>query len=461
MTGHPPLLEVSTAFRQAIFRSETKRIFGVISFVLFFAVLAAVRIFAMRSAMSRWGLLAAALIILYELLLLKYVTRTLRTGEAAPPVIWNFAIALESLFPAVGITFLASTRLLPDYRPLASPWVLAFFPLILLSVLRLSPRLCCITAVCSTVGYLVAAYVSGWRFTGSDGFTVTETAIAYFAAIILATGILAAGVASQMRSHVEAALREAETEHQLKQVQHELQIARSIQQSLLPKVRPQIRGFEVAGWSQSADDTGGDFYDWKRLPDGRWIVILADVTGHGIGPAILASVCRAYSRATFNVRDSLERMLKSINLSFAEDLTPERFATFVAAVCPEGSDPLELLSAGHAPILVYSAEDKSVKILEAQALPLGILPDLWEATSVKLLMKPGDIVVLITDGFLEWENTRGEQFGTDRVAAIVRQFREREPELIIAELYDSVLKFSDGTPQQDDLTAVLIKKVWS
>jgi serine phosphatase RsbU (regulator of sigma subunit) len=136
----------------------------------------------------------------------------------------------------------------------------------------------------------------------------------------------------------------------------------------LPKVRPQIRGFEVAGWNQPADDTGGDFYDWKKLPDGRWVVILADVTGHGIGPAILASVCRAYSRATFNVRESLERMLKNINLSFAEDLTPERFATFVAAVCQEGSDQLELLSAGHAPILVYSSEDKSLSILEAQVV---------------------------------------------------------------------------------------------
>ena len=454
----PPLTETSIAFRQAILKSETKRILGVISFVLFFALLAAIRIFVMGSAMSRWGLVAAALIVLFELLLLRYVNRTLRSGKAVPKLIWNSAIALESLFPAVGITFLASSRLLPAYRPLATPWVLLFFPFILLSVLRLSPRLCCITGVYSAIGYLVAAFVSGWRFTGSDGFTVTETAIAYFAAVILATGILAAGVATQIRSHVQAALREAETEHQLKQVQHELQIARSIQQSLLPKVRPQIRGFAVAGWSQTADDTGGDFYDWKKLPDGRWVVILADVTGHGIGPAILASVCRAYSRATFNLRDSLDKMMKSINLSFAEDLTPERFATFVAVMCQEGSDQLELLSAGHGPILIYSAEGESLKILEAQALPLGILPDLWEAMPVKLLMRPGDILVLITDGFLEWENNSGEQFGSDRVAAIVRQFSNREPELIIAELYDSVLKFANGTPQQDDLTIVLIKK---
>jgi serine phosphatase RsbU (regulator of sigma subunit) len=265
-------------------------------------------------------------------------------------------------------------------------------------------------------------------------------------------------VAAEIRTHVDAALREAETQHQLKQVAHELQIARSIQQSLLPKVRPQVAGYQVSGWSRSADDTGGDFYDWKRLPDGRWVVVLADVTGHGIGPAILASVCRAYSRANFSVRDSLETALKNINLSFAEDLTPERFATFVAVVCHETSDELELLSAGHGPIFTYSSENQTVSLLEAQALPLGILPDLWKAEPVKIRMRPGDIIILITDGFFEWENNGGEQFGPERLAAVVRQFSHQDPEVIIAELYDSVLKFAQGSPQQDDLTAVLIKR---
>jgi serine phosphatase RsbU (regulator of sigma subunit) len=151
-------------------------------------------------------------------------------------------------------------------------------------------------------------------------------------------------------------------------------------------------------------------------------------------------------------------MLKNINHSFAEDLTPERFATFVAALCQEGSEQLELLSAGHGPIFVYSSDDQTFTLLEAQALPLGILPDLWEAVPVKLRMKPGDIVILITDGFFEWENGSGEQFGTERLAAVVRRFSDREPEVIIAELYDAVLNFAQGTPQQDDLTAVLIKR---
>jgi serine phosphatase RsbU (regulator of sigma subunit) len=151
-------------------------------------------------------------------------------------------------------------------------------------------------------------------------------------------------------------------------------------------------------------------------------------------------------------------MLKNINQAFAEDLTPERFATFVAAVCEEGSDQVELLSAGHGPIFVYSSDNQSVRLIDAQGLPLGILPDLWDAVPVKLILNPGDIVLLITDGFLEWENIAGEQFGNDRFAAAVRQFSDREPEMIIAELYDSVLNFAHGTPQQDDLTAVLIKR---
>jgi len=73
-------------------------------------------------------------------------------------------------------------------------------------------------------------------------------------------------------------------------------------------------------------------------------------------------------------------------------------------------------------------------------------------------MQPGDIVLLVTDGFLEWENSAGEDFGNERLTATVRQFSDREPEVIIAELYDAVLNFAQGTQQKDDLTAVLIKR---
>ncbi len=451
--------EKSPAFRNALLESERKRILGVVVFVLFFTLLALVRIFALNSEMSLWGLLSAAILIAFELGMFRAVNRSLRSGTNVSEFFWYCAITLESLFPASGVAFLSSPELHVDYRPLATPWVLAYVPIILLSVLRLSPRLCGLCGFASAIGYLLAASFTGWRFDPRDGFGVTETAVPYFALLLLSTGFVAAFVASQIRGYVTEALREAETRHQLEQVEHELKIARSIQQSLLPRVRPQIAGFAIAGWSLSADDAGGDFYDWKKLIDGRWAVFLADVTGHGIGPAMLASVCRAYSRVSFNGQDNLGATFRNINRSFSEDSTPERFATFVAAVFHEGSDVVELLSAGHGPVFIYRAGAKSFQYMNAHVLPFGILPEMDGAVPTEVAMEHGDMVLLITDGFFEWENPTQDQFGVERIAEVVREFSDREPETIIAELYQAVINFSQGTAQKDDLTAVLIKRV--
>jgi serine phosphatase RsbU (regulator of sigma subunit) len=451
--------EPARVFRRALLKSEQKRIWAVIAFVVFFAVLAAIRIFVFGSSMSRWGLVAAGVLIACETWLLTSVNRAVQSDAVVSPAMWYAALIFESLFPAIGAVYFSSGHLLQDYRPLASPWVIAYFPLILLSVLRLSSWVCNACGCASAVGYLAAAYTHGWRFNETlHGYTATQTAVLYFALLLLGTGILAGAVASEIRTHVEVAMHEAETRYQLKEVEHELQIARSIQQSLLPKLRPQIPGFAVAGWSQAAHDTGGDFYDWKRLSKGRWVVLLADVTGHGIGPAMLASVCRAYSRASFNDHDNLATTVKNINHSFSEDLTPERFATFVAAVFQEGSNQIELLSAGHGPIFIYSARDKSLQRMHAQILPLGVAPEIDGIIPVTLAMQTGDLVLLITDGFFEWEDPNQEPFGTERLAEALQRFSDREPEVIIAELYHAVLQFSKGTSQKDDLTAVIIKR---
>ena len=149
---------------------------------------------------------------------------------------------------------------------------------------------------------------------------------------LLMGGVVAAVISEQIRKHLRAALREAETKRKLDAVQHDLQIARSIQQSLLPKDKPQVPGFDVAGWNKPADDTGGDYFDWQTIPDGRVVISLADVMGHGIGPPSLASVCRAYARSSFRATQDLYQLVK-ISEAFGLDLTTGRFATFVALVC--------------------------------------------------------------------------------------------------------------------------------
>lgn len=466
MTGPAKQLhEESPAFQQALLKSERLRIrIMIVAIVAAFAIrtLRTVALFS-RDNVYLWAVTTLFLAVFagYELLTLRAVNRAIEGGTDWPYAARTLNLIIETCVPALALVFLSSGSVDPAYKALANPAVLLYFVFIILSTLRLDPRASWISGAVAAVSYLLAAGYLGWRFrVGGDlAMLSPERAVVGFAISFAIGGIIAGAVAGEIRKQVEAALREAETKRQVERLEHDLQIARSIQQSLLPKFRPDIAGFQVGGWNRSADDTGGDFYDWKRLPDGRWVMILADVTGHGIGPAILASVCRAYSRASFNNRDTLGTTVVNINHSFAEDLTPERFATFVAAVCDEGSGEVELLSAGHGPLFIYDAEKQAFRYLDAQALPLGILPELGDVAPVKITMKAGDIVLLITDGFFEWEDSAGEQFGTERLAEVVRRFSDREPETIITELYDAVLKFSHGTPQKDDLTAVLIKRL--
>jgi len=116
------------------------------------------------------------------------------------------------------------------------------------------------------------------------------------------------------------------------------------------------------------------------------------------------------------------------------------------------------LSAGPGPLFVYSAAVDKFQKFNAQALPLGVESELDTDAPVILNLQPGDLVLLITDGFFEWENASAEQFGVERMADVVRKSRHLPPEEIIAELYQAVLAFANGTQQKDDLTAVVIKR---
>jgi serine phosphatase RsbU (regulator of sigma subunit) len=331
----------------------------------------------------------------------------------------------------------------------------------MLSVLRLNPQVSRIAGAVAAAGYLASAYYLGWRpsLVNLSQHPVTQTTVAFYAVILLASGFVAGMVSGEIRKYVEAALHEAEMQRQLKEVEHDLDIARSIQQSLLPRTRPAIKGMEISGWNLPADATGGDYFDWKKLRDGRLVVSLADVTGHGIGPALLASVCRAYARSAFDTHDDVMKAMQHLNTFFGEDLPAGSFATFVAAVCSGDTGRVEMLSAGHGPLFTYSSASDAFEEFGAQAIPLGLLPELNSSDPVILNMEVGDMVVLATDGFFEWENAEGEQFGEERMTKSIRESRHLPPEQIIEKLYSAVKAFANGTKQMDDLTAVVIKRV--
>jgi serine phosphatase RsbU (regulator of sigma subunit) len=136
-----------------------------------------------------------------------------------------------------------------------------------------------------------------------------------------------------------------------------------------------------------------------------------------------------------------------------------RFVTFVAAVCRPDSPDVQILSAGHGPLFIYSRSEDHFKEMTTQGVPFGILPFFGADPPAQLPLGSGDLVVLPTDGFFEWENAAGEQFGVQRMEEVIRASRELSPAEIIVQLYNAVITFSNGTKQQDDLTAVVIKRL--
>ena len=455
----------SVAFRQALLRSEQLRIVGILGFVAVLWLAGMLRVLRLHDAVQTalwWrGQIIMAAFVAYEVLLLRTVRRATDAGTDVRSRVWLVSLIIETSLPAVALALLNNPAVALAYRPLASPAVLTFFLFIIMSTLRLSPRLCQATGLVAAVSYLAAAVHVGWRPLVVDpgGEAVTRTAVPMYALIMLVGGFVAGAVAREIRKHVNAALREAEVRREMERLQHDLDVARSIQQGLLPHVVPQVTGFEIAGWSQPADKTGGDYYDWQELPDGRWVAMLADVTGHGIGPALLAAVCRAYARASFGLGEDLGTAMERINRALLADLSDGRFVTFVATVCGPGSGKVQLLSAGHGPLFVYYLRADAATAFTAQGLPFGIAPGFASEPVHEFELEPGDMIVLATDGFFEWEDAEGEQFGAARLEEVIRAASSLPPRPLIARLYDAVVRFSGGTPQQDDLTAVVIRRV--
>ena len=449
------------AFRRAALDSESYRITGllcVLGAMLLYAVARGVA--AGQSRLFLAQTLLVALAIAYEACVLVAVKRALRRGGDVPPALRALNVFIETQTPTLALFILIRSGLMSPSHALVAPAMLVYFFFITLSALRLSPGLSFLTGLSAAAGYLAVAFYTVASYTDSDGGLDAFPTVVYFVygSLLLASGGVAAFVAGRIRVHVSAALREAEFRGELERVNRDLDIARSIQQGLLPSRAPGLDGFEVAGWNQPADQTGGDYFDWQTLPDGRLAVSLGDATGHGIGPALVSASCRAYARASFLNGGARDGVLDHLNRLLAEDLPSNRFVTFAVVILDPASARVRVLSAGHGPILWYRHADDEIEQLEAQGIPLGMIAGVEYERGTEACLASGDVLALITDGFYEWENPSGEEFGIERLAAVLREARGASAEGVIERLRSAVADFCEGTPQKDDLTAVILRR---
>lgn len=451
----------SRAFYRATLSSELYRtagLFGLLLILLVYTVGRALVFGEFRLLLAETVVLAIA--IAHEAIMVRRITRALNHDRDVSPAAWMVNVFVESQLPTVALFLLLASQWLTPSQVLVAPAVMVYFLFIILSTLRLSPSLTVLTGLLSALGYLLVAFYAAAKFENSAARLAAFPRAVYYvyAGGILAGGILAAVVAAQIRGHVTAALREAELQVKLDRVNHDLEIARSIQQGLLPAHSPNQDGFDVAGWNQPADQTGGDYFDWQTLPDGRLAISLGDATGHGIGPALVSASCRAYARASFITGAHKNGLLDRLNKLLADDLPANQFVTFAVVFLDPASSHVQVLSAGHGPILWYKYAADEIESIEAQGIPLGMIAGVKYSQTNERRLDPGDMVVLVTDGFYEWENPNGEEFGLRRLNTVIRESRDSDPDEVIARLRSAVEKFCKGTEQKDDLTAVVLKR---
>jgi sigma-B regulation protein RsbU (phosphoserine phosphatase) len=240
--------------------------------------------------------------------------------------------------------------------------------------------------------------------------------------------------------------------------EEELRIARDVQQHLFPSSAPQLAGYDIAGASCPAAATGGDYFDFIADPGGGLFVVAGDVTGHGLGPALLMADVRAYLRALALAGRGLTEMLSQTRLLLEDDLASDHFITLLLAKFDPDKHTWEFISAGHPAGYVMGPDG----LIKAELLPgtsaLGIEESVPLPAPVRIALDPGDLLLLMTDGVPEARSPAGQEFGEESVLDIVRQRRMKPAAEIIQAILDEARHFGAPGGIQDDMTVVIVKR---
>ncbi|MCE2968112.1 MAG: SpoIIE family protein phosphatase [Phycisphaeraceae bacterium] len=280
-------------------------------------------------------------------------------------------------------------------------------------------------------------------------------------------------LARYLASQAAIALRRAKFivgEVRKKKIEADLAVARTIQQNSWPKCVPQMDGFDIAASALPADETGGDAYDLIDLrslppaapdaaPSGSGMLFaLGDATGHGIGPALSVAQFRAMLRMGARLHASVSQIARHINIQLCDDLPAGRFITNMIALLDPRASRIRYVSAGQAPLILVRADGTS-EVRGATTLPMGIDPDCDFSEVETFDLAPGDVFVLLSDGFYEAMNHENEHYGEQRIVETVLANIALPAQGILETLAKGTLDFAQGRPFDDDQTAIIIKRL--
>ncbi len=241
-------------------------------------------------------------------------------------------------------------------------------------------------------------------------------------------------------------------------VERELKVVADIQRSLLPKTIPHIPGLDLAAHYQTSQWAGGDYYDFFPLPDGRWGILIADVSGHGTPAAVMMAITHSIAHAVPGPPDPPANMLNHVNRQLATLYTErnEAFVTAFYGTYDPARRELTYASAGHNPPRLKRCEDGSIISLDSVGnLPLGVFADQEYEQSTQVL-RPGDQIIFYTDGITEATNPQGAMFGLSQLDQVLENCHLSANGLI-EEVLAALEQFTAGEPPADDRTLLVAK----
>jgi sigma-B regulation protein RsbU (phosphoserine phosphatase) len=254
------------------------------------------------------------------------------------------------------------------------------------------------------------------------------------------------------------------TNHMIDGLKHRIQLlsalklAEEVQQNLLPGRPPQHSGLDIAGSSKYCDETGGDYYDFLELPEGRLGIVVADATDHGVGSALQMTTARAF--LLFGARDyqGPARLIDDVNHYLTRDsYETSRFMSMFFLEIATSPKNLRWVRAGHDPALLYDPEAKSFQQLGGEGIVLGVTQDYRYREHRRDGWRPGMVLVLGTDGIHETHDSSGQMFGQQRLQHIIREHAHLSAQNIQDAVIDALERFRGDEPQEDDITLVVVK----
>ena len=248
-----------------------------------------------------------------------------------------------------------------------------------------------------------------------------------------------------------------EAQESVRRLEGEFAAARRVQQNLFPEAAPQVEGFDIAGLAYPAEHTAGDYYDFIPMQDGRWGIVIGDVTSHGLGPALLMADTRALLRAFNTVTNDVGELLRLANQLLCQDIGEDAFVTLFFGALDPRTRSFQYASAGHQAYLLDPA--RGTTNLQATGIPLGVRPDTPVACSPSLALEPGQILAFLTDGVYEAApaNSSDDPFGIARTLQVISTHGDRPARVIAEALRDIVISHLRGEPLSDDITIVIAK----